>query len=522
MKKKFNITGVCYPHLHYMMDNSAKLKSVMDMVEAGEYFTINRPRQYGKTTMLFFINDALEKMEGYLPTKMNFQGIDEKWHVSDGAFAQMIVGELQKALKYARPDLAVFLKELAPTIKDMGTLSDVITELMYKADKRLVLLIDEVDASSNFAPFLNFLGMLRNKYLDRFAPQNATFHSIVLAGIHDIKTLKSKIRSGATSEYNSPWNIATDFEVEMSFRPKEIAPMLEEYAQAEGVDIDVVAFSERLYYHTSGYPFLVSKLCKTIAEKLVPAKKEKKWAMEDLEQAVQLLLKENNTNFDSLIKNLENNPDLYELAYEITINGVEVPYNPDEPVAGYGRMYGVFKQNGRLKIHNRIYEQRLYNYMTAKTFNKYLGQRRGDFPTSFGRGSDELDMEALLLKFQQYMKEQYSGKDQLFLEREWRLIFLAFLKPIINGKGHDFKEVQVSEEKRLDIVVTYFQHKYVIELKRWYGQKAHLAGLEQLSSYLDGQHLKSGYLLIFEYNTAKTWRQEHIKHRGKDIFAVWV
>jgi len=522
MKKKFNITGTCYPALHYMMDNRAKLKAVMDMVEAGEYFIINRPRQYGKTTTLFCIYDLLEKTEGYLPARMNFQGIDEKWHESDGAFATMFVNQLSDALEFREAELAVFIKEAKEDVNDMDTLSKVITKLVHKTNKKIVLLIDEVDASGNFEPFLRFLGMLRTKYLDRFSPVHATFHSIVLAGVHDIKNLKSRIRSEDQAQYNSPWNIATDFKVEMAFNPSEIAPMLTDYAQSEGVVIDVPAMSEKLYYYTSGYPFLVSKLCKTIAEDILPRKAEKTWTMEDLEQAVNLLLKENNTNFDSLIKNLENNPDLYNLAFEVIVNGVIIPFNPDEALTGFGRMYGVFKENGRLTVHNRIYEQRIYNYMTARAFNEQMKNWKDDFPSSFTKQNNELDLEAVLLKFQQYMKEQYSQKDQPFLEREWRLIFLAFLKPIINGKGHDFKEAQISDEKRLDIALTYFHHKYVIELKRWYGEKAHQAGLEQLSDYLDRQNLTSGYLIIFEHQREKTWRQERIRHGDKEVFAVWV
>ncbi len=522
MKKQFNITGTCYPDLHYMMDNSAKLAKTLEMVESGDYFIINRPRQYGKTTTLFFLDNALSKMEGYQPIRMNFQGIDEQWHESDGAFAIMFIGQLQKALKFVKPELAIYLKDLATAPHDMNTLSDAITDLVHKVDEKLVLLIDEVDASSNFQPFLSFLGMLRTKYLDRFSPQHLTFHSIVLAGVHDIKNLKSRIRADERTVLNSPWNIASDFKVDMSFSPAEIAPMLVEYSQAEGVEMDVAAIAEKLHYYTAGYPFLVSKLCKTIAEEILPKKTEKRWTLEDLEQSLYLLLRENNTNLDSLIKNLENNEELYELAYEVIINGVEVPFNPDEPVTNLGRMYGVFKDNGRLKIHNRVYEQRLFNYMTAKTFNRYLARRQEDFPTAFTTKNNELDLEAVLRKFQQYMREQYSGQDQPFLEREWRLIFLAFLKPIINGKGHDFKEVQVSEEKRLDVVATYFQHKYVIELKRWYGPEAHSTGLDQLADYLDGQGLQKGFLIIFEHRTAKTWREEHIQHLGKEVFAVWV
>ncbi len=46
MKKKFNITGACVPEKHYMIDIEKKLEQIGAMIEAGEYFTINRPRQY--------------------------------------------------------------------------------------------------------------------------------------------------------------------------------------------------------------------------------------------------------------------------------------------------------------------------------------------------------------------------------------------------------------------------------------------------------------------------------------------
>ena len=50
MKKKFTITGKCIPSQDYMADVSKQLAQTLDMVEIGEYFIINRPRQYGKTT----------------------------------------------------------------------------------------------------------------------------------------------------------------------------------------------------------------------------------------------------------------------------------------------------------------------------------------------------------------------------------------------------------------------------------------------------------------------------------------
>jgi len=50
--REFNITGLCIPSKHYMADISNKVSQIAAMVEKGQYFTINRARQYGKTTTI--------------------------------------------------------------------------------------------------------------------------------------------------------------------------------------------------------------------------------------------------------------------------------------------------------------------------------------------------------------------------------------------------------------------------------------------------------------------------------------
>ena len=55
MRRKFNITGSCNPERHYMVDSEKRFKVIEDLIDAGEYFTINRARQYGKTTTLYMI-----------------------------------------------------------------------------------------------------------------------------------------------------------------------------------------------------------------------------------------------------------------------------------------------------------------------------------------------------------------------------------------------------------------------------------------------------------------------------------
>ena len=64
-------------------------------------------------------------------------------------------------------NLASFLEGEKDKVNSLNDLSSVITKFIRKTNKKVVLLIDEVDKSSNNQLFLSFLGMLRNKYLLR-------------------------------------------------------------------------------------------------------------------------------------------------------------------------------------------------------------------------------------------------------------------------------------------------------------------------------------------------------------------
>ena len=61
MCKHFNTTGLCFPDEHYMVNIDGRLEEIKGMVDRGEYFAVNRARQYGKTTTL---NRLAEKLSG--------------------------------------------------------------------------------------------------------------------------------------------------------------------------------------------------------------------------------------------------------------------------------------------------------------------------------------------------------------------------------------------------------------------------------------------------------------------------
>lgn len=519
MKKRFNTTGVCVPRKHYMVDISDKLNKIEEMVHLGEYFIINRPRQYGKTTILSQLSKNLNN--DYFIIRTSFEGIGDAIFESEESFCFEIFNILSSTLKFTNKERAHQLQSLGKGLKNLNEVSDKITEFILSCDKEVILLIDEVDKSSNNQLFLSFLGMLRNKYLLSNEELDRTFYSVILAGVHDVKNLKIKLRPHQEKKYNSPWNIAVNFDIDMSFSSNEIETMLNQYCEESKISMNTKDLSETLYYYTSGYPFLVSRLCKIIDETILNNKKEQ-WTSEHIKEAMKIILKENNTLFDDLIKNLENNKEIYDLVLNLLIKNKLISFNIDNPIINLGVVYGIFRKNDELlKIHNRIFEQRIYNYLSSKIETEN-GVIQYDFRSDFIKETNELDFEKILLRYQQFMKENYSDKDSRFLEREGRLLFLAFLKPIINGTGFDFKEAQISQEKRLDVVVTYDKYKYVSELKIWRGEEYHKKGIIQLCDYLDIEGLNKGYLVIYDFNKNKEYKQEKIYVEDKEIFIVWV
>lgn len=528
MKKKFNDTGGCIPEKHYMVDISGKVGEIVEMIERGDYFVIDRPRQYGKTTTIYMVNRYLNTIDDYFPIRISFEGLGSESYKSEARFIEAFLLQLAVIFKMAGNIEMVTFIESGTNPNSIHRLGMWITEMVKKIEKKVVLMIDEVDKSTNNQLFLDFLGMLRDKYLRSNEGVDHTFQSVILVGVHDVKSLKIKLRSDDEAKYNSPWNIAVDFNVKMSFKPQEIATMLEEYSTSAGAEMDIARTAVILYYYTSGYPFLVSKLCKIIDEEINAGNKGGKWDQDVIEAAVNRLLDKKNTNFDSVLKNLKNNRDLYTTVEKMMLFGETIEYNRHSEIINMGIMYGIFKRKDNLvDIHNRIYKELIYNYMTSNFRLKVLldtDVSQYNFRDNFIDRDGGLDFEKVLKKFQEFMKKEYSRRDEAFMERNGRLVFLAFIKPIINGIGYDFKEVQVSEEKRLDVLITYRKEKYVIELKIWRGEEAHKRGIKQLSDYLDVLSLNNGYLVIFDFTRKgrKESKNERIFTGDKNIFAVWV
>ena len=149
MEKDFNITGICRPSENYMADVSGKLTQVLQLVKKGKYFIINRPRQYGKTTTLYTIARMLRETGEYLVFNISFEGIGDDVFKEETKFAPGFVGLLETQAKAHAPEHVAFLKQKATEVHTMSDLAKAITDIALQTPKKVVVLIDEVDKSSN-------------------------------------------------------------------------------------------------------------------------------------------------------------------------------------------------------------------------------------------------------------------------------------------------------------------------------------------------------------------------------------
>ena len=108
--------------------------------------------------------------------------------------------------------------------------------------------------------------------------------------------------------------------------------------------MDIIEISELLYSYTSGYPYLVSGLCKLMDEEIPKenplfSDKSSAWTRDGFLKAVKKMLYEQSPLFDSLTGKLYEYPEIQ-----------------------MAKMFGFVKEeNSSVVIANRIFETRLYN-----------------------------------------------------------------------------------------------------------------------------------------------------------------
>lgn len=499
MSKIFNTSAVCRPEIHYMVDLSDRLEQIKKMVDRGDYFTINRARQYGKTTMLRALGSFLA--ENYVVVSLDFQMMSQSDFEKESSFSEAFAREV--------------LEEIA-NIEEVSV--EIITRLQRLADGK--------EGKGRLAElFLDFLAQLRGAYINR--DKRPAFQSVILAGVYDVKNIKQRLRPDGEHRVNSPWNIAADFLLDMNFSVKDISGMLAEYESDYQTGMDIKEIAQFIYDYTSGYPVLVSRICKLMDERITGSEgyfdRKLVWTKEGVLEAVKILLIEKNTLFESITGKLADYPRLRELVYSLLFTGRKISYNPLSPSIEIAEMFGFIKNfRGDAVISNRIFETVLYNLflseemLDSEEYRTAL-QERNQFIQN-----GHLNMKLILEKFVVHWGDLYSSADEKFIEDNARKFFLLYLKPIINGTGNYYIEAQTRDNKRTDVIIDYCKEQFVIEMKIWRGNAYHERGEQQLAEYLEYYHLNKGYMLSFNFNKKKQTGVKEIRIGNKVLIEAVV
>lgn len=510
--KVFNTTGLCVPEKHYMVDLTERIIQIRSMVDAGKYFTINKARQYGKTTTLAALRRSLEKE--YTILSLDFQGIGNAGFSTEEDFVQELCRLIRKEQRSGFSVPEIIRQQLNDYYERrehrarLGRLFDTFSEWCEINEKRIVLMIDEVDSATNNQVFLDFLAQLRENYLSREEKGIPAFHSVILAGVTDIRSLRRKIRQNEDHKVNSPWNIAADFDIDMSLPELGIRGMLEEYEDDHGTGMDTAVVAREIHAFTNGYPFLVSRICQLMDERLAGGRFKtlaEVWTVAGVSEAVRMILEEKNTLFESLMGKVYASKELSNMLQTILFSGERVPYNPDDLPILDGEMYGFLrKEDGAVVIHNRIFETRLYNFfLSREELQRSAVFRAGSESRTYFIQNGHLDMDAMLERYVTIFHDLYYDQNEPFSEEEGRRRFLLFVRPVINGTGNYYVEAETRNNRRMDLVIDYLGERSVVELKIWRGQAYHEEGERQLVDYLDSLHLDKGYLLTYNFNKNK-------------------
>ena len=139
------------------------------------------------------------------------------------------------------------------------------------------------------------------------------------------------------------------------------------------------------------------------------------------------------------------------------------------------------------------------------------------------RGS-RFNMQLCLEHFLIYWQELYNEKEAKFFENQCRILFLMYLKPLLNGDGFSFIETASTDDHRMDLIVTYGKERFVLELKTWKGEQLYNdQGVFQLLGYMDKLNEEKGYLLTFDFRKKpEKFKPKWVSHGERQIFEARV
>jgi hypothetical protein len=294
---------------------------------------------------------------------------------------------------------------------------------------------------------------------------------------------------------SSPFNIARQIQLPL-FTLAQVQALFNQYRRETAQPI-VEGVIKEIHALTGGQPFLVNRLAAIITEEIA-TERTRPISHANLLGALSKLVRERNYNYETLVRHAKSSQ---EPVLRILF-GARLKFTLNTPWVGALNMHGIVTEDaqGFCEIANPIYKRILSDYFQPLESDLQAAILVNSYDLRCHVVGDELQMDQLLSRFREFVERR--GREAFKVtpmpqEATGQYFLMAYLDLLVRQVGGDlFTEID-SGSGRLDLIVVFRGHRYVIETKIWYGAAAFDEGLDQLEGYLETEGQTVGYYVVF-------------------------
>ena len=506
--RRFGTQGPVHPKKNYVVSRAAELADFIMRVKEGRYIVIFAPRQTGKTTFFQRALDVFADEESdYFPIPLNFEEYED---CTPSVFYSGLHADICEEIENVFARREEVLPEALTEFLENTEVTDHLSMRRFFGqfsnflnDQRVVLIIDEFDGIPKEA-VRGFLHSLRRIYVSN-SPSRCPY-SVGIVGVKSITQLNY-------DRSISPFNIQDEFNLP-NFTLAQVQELLGQYTEEVGQAFAPEVI-ESVHKQTAGQPVLVNRFAQILTEELDIPKTET-INRGHFAQAHAQLLEENNVNITHLLTNIRRDRRFERLLMKIVSYDIGVRFTLQNEIISELATYGVIAKgtDGLCEILNPI-----YHYCILQAFkplvngleNEYLPADNSagfrDYLTSTG----DIDMTLLLNNFQDFIARagfrvlQVPDTPQEFIGQHLLLAYLDQFVQLVGGVM--YLEVPTGRG-RMDLVIFYNTHKYIVETKIWEGDRRYQEGKRQLAAYLKLEGATEGCYVVFDYRRTPEPRVE--------------
>jgi len=517
--KRFSVSGPVNRPQYYQIDPITRwnLKEVMYLIDGEQYFMLHAPRQTGKTSCLFALEEYLNAKGKYYAVYTNVEpGIANRDDilVATTTMVKTLLKNVKRVVKDKFDSKAAndYVTEYGPA----GGISDILFYLSQILDKPLVLMIDEIDALMGDT-LISVLRQLREGFPTR---PNYFPHSIILCGLRNIKDFRLVVDGKPVIAGYSSFNILTKVLRLGNFTREEVINLYNQHTEATGQRFEEDVFDLVMEY-TNGQPWLVSALAEEVTNEMEEnLDRSVTLTAEMFKIAKERIILARRSHIEYLMDKLKE--ERVRRVIEPILLGTDISGTQTDDIDFCVDLGIINKVNNLCSISNKIYEEVIPRELSFDAQVEFTTVFKGGWLAKDG----SINMTILLTMFRDFWAENskiWGKKMAGYKEAAPHLVLQAFLQRVVNGGGEIIRESGAGRG-RLDIYIDFpykkdKKHQQIVIEVKTISKAAHYdrikqEALQQTASYAKHYHLKkNAYIIIFDRSTDGIWKpNEPIEH----------